>query len=139
MPRHTVDKHYILNWVEGAILPKSERPKCGTDAAPQSVHKEARMPEGERPERIRKMRHRSFTGSQGRQPPTGMRGGSPHYFPLPLGEGGRGMVDRKALQFLSHTLMYGKNLKKNTEILILILAFFTVIFYTFLKLNDMHK
>ncbi len=36
-------------------------------------------------------------------------------------------------------IMYGKNLKKNTEILILILAFFTVIFYTFLKLNDMHK
>ena len=49
------------------------------------------------------------------------------------------MGDRKALQFLFHTLMYGKNLKKNTEILILILAFFTVIFYTFLKLNDMHK
>lgn len=41
MPRHTVDKHYILNWVEGAILPKSERPKCGTDAAPQSVHRVA--------------------------------------------------------------------------------------------------
>ena len=68
MPRHTVDKHYILNWVEGAILPKSERPKCGTDAAPQSVHKEARMPEGERP---------SASGRCATERSQGRRGGSP--------------------------------------------------------------